>query len=849
VTKSTSEQSHRSLVTTRLSLLTNMRDELLLVALISVAVGGFTAAQPSFFSISNLLNIGQQSAIVAIVAFGMTGVIVARGIDISVGGTMAAAGVVAAIVLGETGSGIAGILAAIVTGGLFGALNAALIAGLGISPFVATLGSMALAKGAALSLSHASSIAVADPLMLWAGQASILGVPAGLIIALIFCLAWRFLLRSTVVGRSIFAVGGNGIAARASLIPVKWVQSFTYTVCGASAGVAAIIAIGRLGSAQPLAGTGLEFAAITAAVVGGASLAGGKGSVIGTLLGASAVGTINSGLAFLLISQQFIYMVSGILILVAVLLRGDLPWTSLFRQKGSTLAFASSSRDDTAGRILKVEGLTKQFSGIKVLSGVSFELKGGEVVALMGENGAGKSTLVKCISGVYAPDGGKIACSGADGSGTINAIDIAVIHQHFSLVPDLTIAESLSLGREPATFGFLKRSVMRRRAADALKEIGLACDVDTLVRDLTIGERQMLEVAKALLASAWLVVMDEPTSALSNRERDQLYLIVRKLTKRGCCVLYISHKMEEVKELASRAIVLRDGKLVGDVSMSAASEQQLVNLMVGRELGNVFPWVDAPLGDTVVEVERLKNSGLVKDVSFSLRQGEVLGLAGLMGSGRTDILRCIAGLDSFSGGHIKLRGENITSGSQMRAADLGVAFIPEDRRMEGLVGCLSVSDNLGLIWMRHTRKFGIVSVSALRRKSSELIRRLDVRPPAPSKLAGTLSGGNQQKVVIGKWLAINPTIILLDEPTSGVDVGAKSEIHKVIGELKAAGAAILLVSSELPELLGVCDRILVVREGRTVGELPRGASEHEVMELAFSASIHSSSKHQGRAAV
>jgi ribose transport system ATP-binding protein len=825
----------------RLSFLTEMRDELLLVALIIIAVGGFTVAQPNFLAISNLLNIGQQSAIVAIVAFGMTSVIIARGIDISVGGTMAASGVVAAMVLGATGSGIQGILAAIIAGSLLGALNAALIAGLGISPFVATLGTMALGKGAALSLSHASSIAVVDPLMLWPGQASVLGVPVGFIIVLVLCAVWRFLLRRTVVGRSIFAVGGNDVAARASLIRTRWVQSFTYIVCGASAGAAAIIGIGRLGSAQPLAGAGLEFAAITAAVVGGASLAGGKGSIIGTLLGAIAVGTINSGLAFLLISQQIIYMVSGALILIAVLLRGDLPWASLFRSRDSIFA-ASPSRMNAVHQSLKIEGLTKQFSGIKVLSNVSFELKGGEVVALMGENGAGKSTLVKCISGVYAPDGGSVTFgdASADGFDPTVATDIAVIHQHFSLVPDLTIAESLSLGREPTTLGFLKRSVMRKRAAEALKEVGLACDVNTPVRNLTVGERQMLEVAKALLASAWLVVMDEPTSALSNKERDQLYLIVRKLTKKGCCVLYISHKMEEVKELASRAIVLRDGKLVGDVSMSDIGERELVHLMVGRELGNVFPWVETVLGETVVEVENLRTNGLLNGVSLTLRHGEVLGLAGLMGSGRTDILRCIAGFDPFTDGSIRLRGKNIRSGNQRRAADMGVAFIPEDRRLEGLVGGLSVSDNLGLIWMRRNQKSGIVSVSALRRKSSELIRRLDVRPPIPSKLAGTLSGGNQQKVVIGKWLAVNPTIILLDEPTSGVDVGAKSEIHKVIGELKAAGAAILLVSSELRELLGVSDRIIVVREGRTVGTLARGASEQDVMELAFSASAKSS---------
>ena len=812
--------------------LEGIRDELLLLLLIALATAGFTAARPDFFTLSNLLNIGQQSASVAIVAFGMTGVIIARGIDISVGGTTAAAGVVSAMALVSTGSGPLAILAAVAAGAAFGTLNAALIAGLGISSFMATLGTMALSRGAALSLSKASSIAVSDPWMLWPGQATVLGVPAAFVLALILCAAWRFLLRRTVIGRSVFAVGGNSIAAQASLVPVKAVQSFTYIVCGASAGVAAVVGIGRLGSAQPLAGTGLEFAAITAAVVGGASLAGGRGSAVGTLLGAVAIGTINSGLAFLQVSQQVTYMVSGALILIAVLLRGDLPWASLLTMRRVT-SRAAAVRADGASRSLRITGLTKRFSGITVLDAVSFDLESGEVVALMGENGAGKSTLVKCISGIHEPDGGNVSFGGTD---TSFAMDIAVIHQHFSLVPDLTIAESLSLGREVATLGVLRRSVMRRRAAGALRDVGLDRHVDTPVRDLTMGERQMLEVAKALLASAWLIVMDEPTSALSNRERNQLYAIVRKLAACGCCILYISHKMEEVRELAARAIVLRDGRLVGDLPMRGTGDRDLINLMVGRELGTVFPWVQAALGDTLVEVRNLKTAGLLRDVSLTLRQGEVLGLAGLMGSGRTDILRCIAGLEGFTGGRIALRGAALPSGAQARSAAAGVAFVPEDRRAEGLVGGLSVGDNLGLVWMRRNNMAGVVSLPALRRTATDLIRSLDVRPPFASKPAGTLSGGNQQKVVIGKWLAVAPQIILLDEPTSGVDVGAKSEIHRIIGELKAAGGAVLLVSSELPELLGVSDRVIVVRDGRTVGELPRGASEQKVMELAFATS-------------
>ncbi|MBB3979890.1 ribose transport system ATP-binding protein [Rhizobium azooxidifex] len=817
-----------------------MRDELLLVMLIAVAVACFSFARPTFFSVSNLLSIGQQSSIVAIVALGMTGVIVARGIDISVGGTMAATGIIAAIVLQATGSGVLAILAAIGSGAAFGGLNALLVAGLGISPFIATLGTMALTKGAALSLSGAASIPVSDPFMLWLGQGSLAGVPAGFLLAVALCGVWLCFLRYTSHGRSFFAVGGNPVAARASLISVVGIRSLTYVLAGMSAGTATVIAIGRLGSAQPLAGNGLEFAAITAAVVGGASLSGGKGSPFGTLLGAIAVGTITAGLAFLQFSQQIVYMVSGGLILVAVLLRGDLSWSALVRTASPGAVSLTSRGDETC--LLDVAGLTKQFSGIKVLNDVSFRLRGGEVVALLGENGAGKSTLVKCISGVYVPDGGRVQFGALPKEAFAeDGADIAVIHQHFSLVPDLTIAESLSLGNEPQSFGLLKRSSMRSKAKAALSEVGLTRDVDVPVRLLTVGERQMLEVAKALLSSARLIVMDEPTSALSNRERDRLYTIVRKLAGEGRCVLYISHKMEEVRELAGRAIVLRDGRMVGDVPMQEADDRALVHMMVGRSLENVFPWVEAPLGPVAIEVKGLRTSGLVADVSFSVRRGEVVGLAGLMGSGRTDILRCIAGLDPYASGEIRLHGDRMSTGAQGFASSKGVAFVPEDRRLEGLVGGMNVRDNLALVWMRRGSKFGLVSLATLRRNAAALIRQLDIRPPDPGKPAGTLSGGNQQKVVIGKWLAVNPSIILLDEPTSGVDVGAKSEIHSVIGKLKSEGAAILLVSSELPELLGVSDRVVVVSGGRSVGEMPRGTSEEAVMELAFSTTPKSSS--------
>nr|WP_237351972.1 ATP-binding cassette domain-containing protein [Rhizobium sp. ACO-34A] len=820
-------------------------NEPVLIVVLAVAIAVFGWIDPRFLSAGNFVSIAQQSAVIALVAFAMTAVIIARGIDISVGSTLAFAGVSAGIVFAATGSAALTLLAAIASGAMIGLLNGLLIGLAGISPFIATLATMAFARGLSLSLSGASSLAITDPVVLYAGRATIGPLPVSVVIAAILLCAWWFVLRRTVYGRWIYAVGGNAEAARVSMVPVDLVRISVYLIAGATAGLGAILTIGRLGSAQPLAGTGLEFTAITAAIIGGTKLSGGRGSIWGTAIGALLLGVINTGLSFLQVPQIIIYYITGALIVVAVLTSQPEAITRLvasLRRRAKSAGAAAAGETATAEiekRSITLSGIGKIFPGVKALDGVSFTVSAGEVVALAGENGAGKSTLVKCISGVYRPDEGRLLMDGkpVTFASPKDARGISVIHQHFSLSPDLTVAENMFVGREPRNvFGLLDRRRMRREARAIMDELSLDIDVDAELRTLSVGRQQMVEIARAVLADAWFMVMDEPTSALSNRERDQLYMLIERLKARGAGILYISHKMEEIFNQCDRVVVLRDGKFIGERKTSETDEAEIVSMMVGREVGDIFPHLQAEIGEIAVEVKDISNGKLLQSASLHVRCGEIVALAGLMGSGRSEVLRLIAGLDTLQQGSIDVFGT--AHGGDLRAANrAGIVYIPEDRHLEGFVGTMSIRDNLSLAWIREHSRFGILSMTGIGRLARELIGSLGVRPAQPDKMTIELSGGNQQKVVIGKWLATKPRVILLDEPTRGVDVGAKSDLHHLIAKLKQQGAAIIMVSSELPEVLGVADRIVVMCEGRSVGELKRGATEEEVMALAFGENV------------
>lgn len=831
-----------------------LRREGALLVIVVLVVAAFGLIRPHYLSLANLLNIGQQTAVIAIVAYAMTAVIICKGVDISVGSTLAASGVVAALAMQTAGvPGWLGVVLVLAVGAAYGLLNGVLVSYAGISPLVTTLAVYALARGMALSLSEARSVAVDSGLYLWFGRAALGGVPVGFLAAIVLAVLWAVLLQRTVFGRWVYATGGNEDAARASLIPVRAVRLLTYVLAGASAGAGALLTTGRVGSAQPLSGAGLEFAAITAAIIGGARLSGGHGSITGTALGALLLGAVNTGLSFLQVSQQVNYFVTGGFVIAAIVASRKNSWPRpgsgfLRRRPAPTAAAAGAAQPGAAnGRqqphVLELRGIGKRFGNVQALADVSMQIRSGQVLALVGENGAGKSTLVKLLSGILQPgqgelllDGRPLALSCAQDS---RAAGIAVIHQHFSLIADLTVAENLAFGigagRLPRRCGLaLDRAAMRRSARQALGDLELALDPDERVARLTAGQCQMVEIAKATLADAWLIVMDEPTSALTSHERDLLYRLVARLLQRGCGVLYISHKMQELYALAQRAVVLRDGRVAGQAELAQTDAAALIRMMVGRDIRDVFPYRQAQAGAVLLDVRQLCDRSVLKRIDLQVRSGELVALTGLMGSGRTELLRAIAGFSRFTGGAVRIGGQQLAPGRARQAARLGLAYVPEDRHREGFVASMSLRDNLTLRWISANSVAGcLLRVGAITGLAETLIARLGVRPAHADKLAGNLSGGNQQKIVLGKWLATGPKLLLLDEPTNGVDVGAKFEIHKLIADLKAQGVAILMVSSELPEVLGVADRIVVLSGGRVAGELARGATEEQVTSLAF----------------
>ena len=487
---------------------------------------------------------------------------------------------------------------------------------------------------------------------------------------------------------------------------------------------------------------------------------------------------------------------------------------------------------DPAAEILEIDGVSKTYPGVVALDGVSFSVRRGEVMALLGENGAGKSTLIKILSGAVRPDTGTIALDGAPIAPRTpheaQLLGISTIFQEFNLVGQLSAAENIFLGRERVRSGFVRKSDMRREGERILARIGAAgIDLRRTARELSIAEQQLLEIAKAMAVDARLVIMDEPTATLSESEVGLLFTTIRRLTAAGVTVLYVSHRLEEVFTICNRATVLKDGRLVGTVEIADIKRAELVRMMVGRELTAMFPpRAGRQPGKALLEVEGLSTAGAVRDVSLRVCAGEIVGIAGLVGAGRTELVRALFGAEPVTAGKIRLAGQGYAPASVRDAIRAGVVLAPEDRKQQGLVLGLSVRENATLAILRRLVRAGFLRGRAERALVGDLVRRLRVAAASPEVAVGTLSGGNQQKVVLAKWLGADCRLLILDEPTRGVDVGAKVEIYALLDELARAGKAVLVVSSELPEVLGLCDRVLTMRAGRLTGEL-RGASATE----------------------
>jgi len=490
---------------------------------------------------------------------------------------------------------------------------------------------------------------------------------------------------------------------------------------------------------------------------------------------------------------------------------------------------------------LQLEGIVKRFPGVVALNGVSLEVRAGETHALLGENGAGKSTLIKTIAGVYHPDAGEIRLDGRPARirnpHDAQALGISTIYQEFTLAPDMSVAENIFLGREPLlirALSIVDRRELIRRTRDVLTSLDLQIDPEATVRHLGVAQQQMVEIAKALSLDARLIIMDEPTATLTSHEIDRLFETIGRLEQRGVAVIYVSHRLEEVKAIAGRATILRDGTYVATVPVASTTIDEMIRLMVGRDLKEKFPKVKVAPGDEVLRVEHLTRNGILHDISFSVRRGEIVGIAGLVGSKRTETARAIFGADPIDGGRIFLHGREMTARTPADAIQHRIALVPEDRKRHGIFACLSVHDNVVLSGLRQFSRRGLLDVRRARQRAQEFVSSLRVATPDLDKWARDLSGGNQQKVVIAKWLNTNAELFLFDEPTRGIDVGGKIEVYRLMGELVSRGAAIVMISSELPEILGMSDRILVMRDGRICGEFDRAdATEEGILNCAL----------------
>lgn len=491
--------------------------------------------------------------------------------------------------------------------------------------------------------------------------------------------------------------------------------------------------------------------------------------------------------------------------------------------------------------LLVMKNINKSFPGVRALKDVSLSLQRGEVRALIGENGAGKSTLMKILSGVYQADSGQIFWEGKETKihSTTEAADmgISIIYQELNLMPNMSILENIFLGREYKKARFLmdfKKAAQEARVYADM--VGLNLDVHTLVQDLSIAQRQMVEVAKALSMHAKLIVMDEPTSSLTDRETEILLNVVRKLRDSGVTVVFISHRLSELFEIADRISVLRDGESVGTVEVKDCSEERLIAMMVGRSLEDIYPKFDTKIGEVVLEARHLQAGAMVQDVSFQLRKGEILGFAGLVGAGRSEVMRAIFGVDRLESGEIYVDGQRLTLRSPADAIRAGLGLVPEDRKLLGLILDMSVRENVTLACLREEMQKGILKESREEEITQQYIEQLGIKTPGQEQKVLNLSGGNQQKVVIGKWLATHPKILILDEPTRGIDVGAKKEIHELMSRLAATGVGIIMISSEMPEVLGMSDRVIVMHGGRICGELSREeANQEHIMGLILEA--------------
>ena len=831
-----------------------------IAAMIAVLFVLFSFVSKGFLSFNTVMNLFRQAASNALAAIAMTMIMLTGGIDLSVGSVVAFSGAAGALAMQAAGgstllAGIVGITVTVAAAAGFGLINGYAAGYLKIAPFIVTLATMSLARGLTLTVTHSSRVIVDNSLYNFVSQTDLFGkIPVSLLLVAAAYIAAYLLLTRTAFGRRTYAIGDNPVASRASGINVEKHTLCVYIVADVFIALSTIVIVGRARSAQPMAGVGMEFDVITAVVIGGTSLMGGQGNLKGTLLGVLLTSVIFTGLSMLDLSPFVNYMVQGSLILLAVLgnrvvsakaqksvLRhaaghsgGAEPQTGK-RARGLDEILAANAQD-----VLELRHIVKVFPGVRALDDVSLTIKRGTIHALCGENGAGKSTLMKILSGVYTKDEGEILINGVPAQirspADSERIGISVIYQELANIPELNVSQNVNLGKELSNGAriLLDTKRMEQKTRSLLDRFQLQVGVRQKIDQLTVGQQQMVEIAKAFGSNAWIVVMDEPTSAITEADKENLFKIIRELKENNIAVVYISHRMSEIFEIADEITILRDGRQVIAGPVSEFDENKVIRHMVGRELNDIFTREKGAPGEEVLRVENLSRKGAFEPISFSVHAGEVLGFSGLMGAGRTEIMRCIFGLDRPDSGAIYLGGKKLEIRCPLDAIKAGIAMVSEDRRREGIIPHMTVRENTTLAALPWISRFGWIDAKKDLSITEEYIDSLNVKTPSTEQLIMNLSGGNQQKVCLAKWLNRSPKVVILDEPTRGIDVGAKAEIHRLIDRLTKQGIAVIMISSELPEIIGACDRIVVLYEGRMMKEYPSGSrvTQEQIMKSA-----------------
>lgn len=831
-----------------------------IAAMIAVLFVLFSFVSKGFLSFNTVMNLFRQAASNALAAIAMTMIMLTGGIDLSVGSVVAFSGAAGALAMQAAGgstllAGIVGITVTVAAAAGFGLINGYAAGYLKIAPFIVTLATMSLARGLTLTVTHSSRVIVDNSLYNFVSQTDLFGkIPVSLLLVAAAYIAAYLLLTRTAFGRRTYAIGDNPVASRASGINVEKHTLCVYIVADVFIALSTIVIVGRARSAQPMAGVGMEFDVITAVVIGGTSLMGGQGNLKGTLLGVLLTSVIFTGLSMLDLSPFVNYMVQGSLILLAVLgnrvvsakaqksvLRhaaghsgGAEPQTGK-KARGLDEILAANAQD-----VLELRHIVKVFPGVRALDDVSLTIKRGTIHALCGENGAGKSTLMKILSGVYTKDEGEILINGVPAQirspADSERIGISVIYQELANIPELNVSQNVNLGKELSNGAriLLDTKRMEQKTRSLLDRFQLQVGVRQKIDQLTVGQQQMVEIAKAFGSNAWIVVMDEPTSAITEADKENLFKIIRELKENNIAVVYISHRMSEIFEIADEITILRDGRQVIAGPVSEFDENKVIRHMVGRELNDIFTREKGAPGEEVLRVENLSRKGAFEPISFSVHAGEVLGFSGLMGAGRTEIMRCIFGLDRPDSGAIYLGGKKLEIRCPLDAIKAGIAMVSEDRRREGIIPHMTVRENTTLAALPWISRFGWIDAKKDLSITEEYIDSLNVKTPSTEQLIMNLSGGNQQKVCLAKWLNRSPKVVILDEPTRGIDVGAKAEIHRLIDRLTKQGIAVIMISSELPEIIGACDRIVVLYEGRMMKEYPSGSrvTQEQIMKSA-----------------